>query len=269
MAKDYNKDIVELVEFNNSNSGNRHVCLMKNTYRNDEYNAIMGDLYALTGSEITTNIDFDCIGTVSDVVVNEGYLVSKNTKENVLFRMHIDDLKASLEFTESPSAREAIEKRISRMEKGVATLHVGGDSDIEMKELRHRVDDAIKAIKSAIKHGVLPGGGYAILKSVSLFPKEYETHCSDLFFKGITAPFYKLLENSLHTPAESESIREKIVNENVVYNAKERQFESLDRTYIYDPYNVVVSSVINSVSIFLTILSTECVILEKSRNYED
>lgn len=266
-AKDYSKEVVAIVDFNNMDRIGNKICLIKNQLRNDEYSSLISDLSHYTGAEPIKHFDeFDSeFGEANNVVVKQGYSIfgelegtQKELMDNYLFL-----LKAAAKEESSPAYAEQILKRVNRIENGITTFYVGGDSDIERIEKKHRVDDAYKACQIALKGKVLIGGGQALvlLSKELIYCNEYEK----IFHKTITKPFYEILANSLHSLNDSIDIKNKISFEQG-YNAKTRQFENLYESGIVDPVDVVINGLKNAVSIAMTILSTECLIVETHNN---
>lgn len=267
-AKDYSKEVVGIVDFNNLDRIGNRICLIKNQLRGSEYSDLINDLSNYTGAEPIKHFDeFDSeFGEAKNVVVKQGYTIfgelegtRKELMDNYLFL-----LKAAAKEESSPEYADQILKRVNRIENGITTFYVGGDSDIERIEKKHRVDDAYKACQIALKGKVIMGGGQAL----ALLSKKY-SECDDyekMFVEMIHKPFYEILANSLHTESESVIIREQLSFQNG-YNAKTRQFENLYESGIVDPVDVVINSLKNAVSIAMTILSTECLIVETHNIY--
>ena len=266
IAKNYSTDVVEVVDFNNSNALNPRVCLVKNIYRNDEYDGLMSDIEHYTEAERTKEYsDFDTVlGYVNDLVVKQGYMIFGEASESVKQPLedYLELLALSAKEESSAFLKEQILKRVSRIKNGVTTLYIGGDSEIEIKERRHRVEDAFKACKSAIKNKVVVGGGNTLMAITKLLVLNSPTEM--IFSRAILKPYLLILKNSMHLEAEINKISFEI-NFKICYNARERKYEHTEETSVLDPLNVVVNSIKNAVSIFLTVISTECVIIEKEK----
>lgn len=262
-AKDYSKEVVGIVDFNNMDRIGNKICLIKNQLRNDEYSNLIHDLSNYTGAEPIKHFDeFDAeFGEATNVVVKQGYTIfgelegtRKELMDNYLFL-----LKTAAKEESSPEYADQILKRVNRIENGITTFYVGGDSDIERIEKKHRVDDAYKACQIALKGKVVMGGGQALV----LLSKDLND-CDDyeqIFSRTIRKPFYEILLNSLHSESRCQVIRENLSFGNG-YNAKTRKFENLYESGIVDPVDVVINGLKNAVSIAMTILSTECLIVE-------
>lgn len=269
-AKDFSTDVNRIVDFNNSDRIGDKICLIKNYHRNDEYTALMNDLAHYTGAEIIQHFDeFDSeFGEACNVIVKPGYTIL-GAVEGTRLEL-LNDYLALLEMAakeeKSPAYATQYRKRIDKMKNGITTYYVGGSSDVEIKEKRHRVEDAYKACKAALKDKVIVGGGQSLVL-LSKRDQDIEYYES-IFYESIKKPFQEILKNSLHSERDIEHIANEIIFERG-YNAKTREFENLYESGIVDPTSVVINGLKNAVSIALTILSTECVIVATPNNYNN
>lgn len=263
IAKDFSKEVLSIVEFNNSDRTGFKICLIKNPLRNEEYNTLMADVAQYTGTDICKFYDeHDTVmGTAYDLTVKQGYTIFGQLPET-----EAEILKEYLQLLESASKEEKSNyysqmmlKRVSRMRSGVTTFYVGGESEIELKEKKHRVEDAYKSCKAALKNKVIIGGGQSLVLIVneSSHVSPYEL----CFYQAIVEPFKQILRNSLHKPENIKDIAREL-SWDKGYNAKTREFENLMETGIVDPASVQINALINAVSIAITVLSTECLIVE-------
>ncbi len=261
-AKDYSKDVLGVVDFSNMDRTGEKICLIKNTLRNDEYASLLSDISNYTGAEIIQNFDeFDAeFGEAHNVVVKQGYtILGENIgTQNELLNDYLYLLEQAAKEEKSNAYAVAFKKRIDRMRNGVTTFYVGGNSDIEIKEKKHRVEDAYKACKAALKDNVIMGGGQSLCLAT---PEGYLNSYQKVFYNATNKPFWEILLNSLHKQNDVIKIYEKI-SWKKGYNAKTRKFENLYDSGIVDPVSVVVNGLTNAVSIALTVLSTECLIVE-------
>lgn len=262
-AKDFSRDVTGIVDFNNQDRIGIKICLIKNQLRNEEYDNLMADISNYTGAEIIRHFDeFDSeLGEANNVVVKQGYTIFgeiEGTRKELL-----DDylylMESAAKEEKSSFISTNLNKRIDRMRNGITTFYVGGGSEIELKEKKHRVEDAYRACKLALKEKVVMGGGQTLVLLSPDFDK-----CNDyqlLFYQAIQKPFKEILKNSLHNDDDIIKIRERISFEKG-YNAKTRKYENLYDSGIVDPVSIVINGLENAVSIALTILSTECLIVE-------
>jgi len=263
IAKDYSKEVQGIVEFNNMDRTGNKICLIKNPLRNDEYNTMLQDIAQYTNAEVASSYsEYDTeLGIAYDLVVKQGYTVMgeiPETERKVL-DTYLSLLEQASEQEKSGHYSAMMLKRVARMRHGVTTFYVGGDSDIELKEKKHRVEDAYKSCKAALKDNVIMGGGQSlVLITLNYNPKEeYEM----AFYKAMFEPFNIILKNSLHKDDDRVNVSKQI-KWGYGYNAKTREYEDLHESGIIDPVSVQINALTNAVSIALTVLSTECLIVE-------
>ena len=161
-------------------------------------------------------------------------------------------LESDLKKAKSPGEVIRLEKRLARLKAKVATVKVGANSDIELKEKTDRVEDAICATKAAIKEGIVPGGGIALLNaSNKIKPTAFG---EEILLEAIKAPFKTILDNAGITDYEEPTVRGRglnVVTGNMV---------NMIKSGIIDPLQVTKSALQNAASVATTILSTDCVI---------
>jgi len=174
----------------------------------------------------------------------------------------IKKIEKNLKKTTDPILVQKYEGRLARLSAKVAIVKVGANSEIELKETQARVEDAICATKAAIKEGIVPGGGIALLNASWLMPSEKG---QDMFYKAIRAPFKTILDNAgiEHSEIPKELSDEVGVGLNVVTG----DMVDMIKSGIIDPLLVTKSALKNAASVATTILSTDCVI-NNIRNYE-
>ena len=263
-AKDFSKDVLDIIDYNNIDVSGIKTCPIKNTSRNQEYQDLIQDISNYTGAEIVQDFENSYIeGTVENLVVKQGYTVfgKPNDTQWQLLKQYISELELAAAAEASAYIAEDIKKRISKMTNGITTIYVGGNSDIELLEKKHRIDDAHNACKAALENGIIIGGGQSLLTIANQNDEGMHANkYKKVFFDAITAPFFQILKNSNHTDENAVEISAKI-DWKTGYNAKSRKFEDLMETGIVDPVKIVVDELINAVSIATTILSTECLIV--------
>lgn len=268
IAKDFSKDTISVAEFNNMDRAGQKICLIKNQLRNDEYRALMEDIEGYTGAQICKKFDEFSYepGIVENLVVKQGYTifngVSPTQKE--IFENYISDLGIAARQETSSARQKFINDRITKMKKGITTIYIGADSDIELREKMDRVKDAYNACRGAYESGIIIGGG----QSLVLFAKEQMekrelTDYQTIFYNAIQKPFEQILINSNHNESEIE-VRKKNLKMDFGYNAKIRKSENLYKSGIVDPAKIVANGIIFAVSIAMTVASTECLIVEQN-----
>ncbi|NDC22754.1 MAG: chaperonin GroEL [Proteobacteria bacterium] len=174
------------------------------------------------------------------------------------------EIKEQIEKSTSFYEKEKLQERLGKLVGGVAIISVGGNSDIEIKEKKDRVEDALFATKAALADGIVPGGGVALLQSSDIVQTETGDSRSTYIAKGILktallAPFKTILLN-----AGIENWWDKIPEDGFVYDAKNHKIVNGIESGIIDPTKVVITALRNAASVAGTILTTEAAIFEKA-----
>lgn len=221
---------------------------------------VMQDLAALTGAtlineDLGDDLDFikpeylgQCVKAVS--TDNETILQIKEHSEEVLDL--IKDLKDKITNATSPKVKNSFEKRLAMLSAKVAVVKVGANSEVELKEKKDRVEDAICATKAAIQNGIVPGGGIALLNASTAI--KAKSKGEEILLKAIKAPFETILSNAGISEYETPKAKGKglnVVTGNMV---------NMVKSGIIDPLLVTKSALLNAASVATTILSTDCVI---------
>ena len=190
----------------------------------------------------------ECLRAISDR--EETIIQIEDTPEEVL--EVIKQLQTQIEETSNPNLVIRLEKRLARLLAKVAVVKVGANSEVELKEKRDRVEDAICATKAAIKEGIVPGGGIALLNAAdAIVPKSIS---EEVLLEAIKAPYNTILENAGITDYEAPKVKGRGLN---VVTGKT---VSMVKSGIIDPLLVTKSALKNAASVATTILSTDCVI---------
>ena len=222
---------------------------------------VLSDLCAVTGATLINEDlgdDMDIIqpehlGTcIKSVTNHEETILQVDLTENTEVKETIALLEKNIKETKNPNIIIRLEKRLAKLKAKVATVKVGANSEIELKEKRDRVEDAICATKAAIKEGIVPGGGIALLNaSMHLEPKSIG---EEVLYQAIKQPFELILKNAgvedYETP-EVEGLGLDVVTGKTV---------DMVKAGIIDPLLVTKSALMNAASVATTILSTDCVI---------
>ena len=220
----------------------------------------LNDLALLTGATVINedlgdDVDLitpDMLGTCIKSVTSQNDTILQVTKDNEEFDNLIKEIKDRIANTKNAGAIIKLEKRLSRLSAKVAIVKVGANSEIELKEKTDRVEDAVCATKAAIKEGIVPGGGIALLNaSLKIKPK---SKSEEVLLKAIQAPFKTILKNAGIETYEMPKVKGKgldVVTGNMV---------NMIKSGIIDPLLVTKSALRNAASVATTILSTDCVI---------
>ena len=180
--------------------------------------------------------------------------------------MRVNQIKAQMETTTSDYDREKLQERLAKLAGGVAVLYVGAASEVEMKEKKDRVDDALHATRAAVEEGIVPGGGVALVraaKSLNSIKAENEDERTgvQIITKAIEAPIRQIVANA---GGEGAVIVSKIQEgkADFGYNAKTDTFEHMLEAGIIDPTKVTRVALENAASVAGMLLTTECVLAD-------
>ncbi len=239
----------------------------------DRRKAMLEDIAILTGGTVISeekgykleNTTLDDLGSCEKIVVDKDNTTIVNGKGNdAEIKARIKQIKAQIETTTSDYDREKLQERLAKLAGGVAVLYIGAPTEVEMKEKKDRVDDALHATRAAVEEGIVTGGGVALVRAISSLDNlKGETEDEDTGIQIIR----KALEAPLRTIANNAGVEGSVVLQNVLakkgdygYNARKDTYENLKKAGIIDPTKVTRVAVENAGSIAGMILTTECVI---------
>ena len=180
----------------------------------------------------------------------------------------IEALKKEVEEIDSLHAAERAQERITRLASGIAVIRIGGATEIEVTEKRHRVEDALEAVRSAQEDGIVPGGGAALIRasmSIDLDDVEHQDQAigASVLQTATVAPMKKIIENAGMSPDLIINTLVGIEEEEIGFNAKTGAFENLIETGVIDPVKVTKTALRNAASAAGTLLTTNCAVLRK------
>ena len=242
----------------------------------DRRKAMLEDIAILTGGTVISeeqgykldSVTVDMLGTCEKIVVDKDNttIVNGNGNESSI-EARINTIKQQIESTTSDYDREKLQERLAKLAGGVAVLYVGAATEVEMKEKKDRVDDALHATRAAVEEGIVTGGGVALVRAIdALDGMEGE---NDDQSTGI-AIVRKALESPLRTIAENAGVEGSVVLMKVKdsqgshgFNARTETYEDLKAAGVVDPTKVSRIAVENAASIAAMVLTTECVINDK------
>lgn len=252
-------------------------CAVKAPGFGDSRANTLRDLAVLTGGELWTeelgielaNITPAFLGHANRVVVSKDETIivtDDSTKEAV--EEHVKVLKAQLEKEEGEYQKEKLQERIARLAGGVGVIQVGAASEVELKEKKLRIEDALNATKAAKAEGIVAGGGYTLLEAQQYEKaKELDSSYSPDYIAG-----YNILINSLSLPVKQiadnagisgDSVVDECISQKLGYNALMGTYENLLDTGVIDPAKVTKQALINAASIAGMLLTTEAAIVEE------
>jgi chaperonin GroEL len=180
----------------------------------------------------------------------------------------VESLTALMKDTEDLKEAEAIQERITRLQSAVAVVRIGGATEIEVTEKKHRVEDALEAVRSAQEEGIVPGGGTALMKAAHAvrveLANEDELRGAQALAEACTAPMKQILKNAdVSSDLVMNTLPYDEENLNVGFNARTENFEDLVESGVIDPAKTVKCALQNAASAAGTLLTTNCAVLKK------
>ena len=255
------------------------ICAVKAPGFGDRRKEMLEDIAILTGGVVISEekglkleqATIEMLGTADKVTVSKDYTTIVNgagAKENIKERC--DQIKAQIVATKSDYDREKLQERLAKLSGGVAVLYVGAASEVEMKEKKDRVDDALRATRAAIEEGIIPGGGVAYLRAIDSLEgltgdNADETTGIGIIKRAIEEPLREIVANAGKEGAVVvQKVREG--KGDFGYNARTDVYENLHAAGVVDPAKVARVALENAASIAGMFLTTECVIVEKKED---
>ena len=241
----------------------------------DRRKAMLEDIAILTGGTVISeergfkleNTTLEMLGQTDKIVVDKDNTTIVNGKgEKDAITLRVNQIKAQMETTSSDYDKEKLQERLAKLAGGVAVLYVGAASEVEMKEKKDRVDDALHATRAAVEEGIVPGGGVALVraaKALNSIKAENEDQKTgiQIITKAIEAPIRQIVSNA---GGEGAVIVSKIQEgkADFGYNAKTDTFEHMLEAGIIDPTKVTRVALENAASVAGMLLTTECVLAD-------
>ncbi len=267
----------------NKMRGILNVCAVKAPDFGDRRTLLMNDMATLTGGQVVDKdkgmklekFDLNWLGECRSVNITKEQttIVDGAGTEEDIERL-CNEIQSQIENSTSPFEVEKLQERLAKLTGGVAVVHVGGNTETEMRERKDRVDDALQATKAAIEEGIIPGGGVALLRSsedvtCKTTNNDQKIGC-DIMSSALRQPFKQILTNAgLDDSPRIEFSTTSAENRNIGYNIKTGKFEDFLKAGIIDPTKVTRCALENAASIAGTILLTECTVVNKPQENED
>jgi len=255
------------------------ICAVKAPGFGDRRKEMLEDIAILTGGIVISDekgikleqTTLEMLGTAEKVTVNKDNTVLVNgagTKEGIATR--IAQIRAQIATTTSDYDREKLQERLAKLSGGVAVLYVGAASEVEMKEKKDRVDDALSATRAAIEEGIVPGGGVAYIRAIAALENlkasnDDEQTGIEIIKRAIEEPLRQIVANA---GKEGAVIVQKVREgkDDFGYNAHTEKYENFFAAGVVDPAKVCRVALENAASIAGMFLTTECVISEKKED---
>jgi chaperonin GroEL len=243
----------------------------------DRRKAMLGDIATLTAGEMISedlgikleNVTLNMLGQAKKVTIdkdNTTIVDGAGSAEEIKGR--VEQIRAQIETTTSDYDREKLQERLAKLAGGVAVIKVGGASEVEVKERKDRVDDALHATRAAVEEGIVPGGGTALLYATKALEglkgaNDDQTRGIDIVRKAIQSPVRQIAENAGHDGAvvAGNLLREN--DETKGFNAQTEEYENLFQSGVIDPTKVVRTALQDAASVAGLLITTEAAISEK------
>ncbi|CUR59308.1 60 kDa chaperonin [metagenome] len=242
----------------------------------DRRKAMMEDIATLTGGQVVSpevglkldQVGLDILGQARRVVITkDNTTIVDGAGEAASVEGRVNQIKAEIENTDSDWDREKLQERLAKLAGGVCVIKVGAATEVELKEKKHRIEDAVSATRAAIEEGIVPGGGSALIHAVAVLEK-------DLGLTGDEAAGVRIVRKAADEPlrwiAENGGVNGYVVTSKVRelglgngYNAATETYGDLVAQGVLDPVKVTRSALVNATSIAGMLLTTETLIVEK------
>ena len=256
--------------------GSLKICAVKAPGFGDRRKEMLEDIAVLTGGIVISEekglklegATVDMLGTAEKVSVNkETTVIVNGLGDKTAIAERVAQIKTQIETTKSTYDKEKLQERLAKLAGGVAVLYIGAPSEVEMKEKKDRVDDALSATRAAVAEGIVPGGGVAYIRCISSLEgmkgdNDDETTGIEIIRRAIEEPLRQIVANAgLEGAVVVQKVKEGTGD--FGYNARTDSYENLFTTGVIDPAKVSRVALENAASIAGMFLTTECVIAEK------
>ncbi len=256
--------------------GSLKVCAVKAPGFGDRRKEMLEDIAILTGGVVVSEekgiklegATVDMLGTAEKITVNkDNTTIVNGAGDKDAIKERVAQIRAQIENTKSTYDKEKLQERLAKLAGGVAVLYIGAPSEVEMKEKKDRVDDALSATRAAVAEGIVPGGGVAYIRAIQAIAEMKgdnadETTGIAIVRRAIEEPLRQIVHNA---GLEGAVVVQKVKDGegDFGYNARTDTYEKLFETGVIDPAKVARVALENAASIAGMFLTTECVIAEK------
>ena len=241
----------------------------------DRRKAMLEDIAILTGGTVISeelgftleNATLEMLGTAETVTIDkDNTTIVKGAGNKNDIKARVNQIKAQIETTTSDYDKEKLQERLAKLAGGVAVLYVGAASEVEMKEKKDRVDDALNATRAAVEEGIVAGGGVALVRAISVLEKLNADSLDEqtginIVAKAIESPLRTIVDNA---GGEGSVVINKVVEgkNNFGYDAKADKYVDMLKAGIIDPKKVTRVALENAASVAGMILTTECALVD-------
>jgi chaperonin GroEL len=241
----------------------------------DRRKAMLEDIAILTGGTVISeergfsleNATLDLLGTAETITVDkDNTTIVNGSGDAEIIKSRVNQIKAQIETTTSDYDKEKLQERLAKLAGGVAVLYVGAASEVEMKEKKDRVDDALHATRAAVEEGIVAGGGVALVRAKQVLEKITTDNLDEvtgvqIVARAIEAPLRTIVENA---GGEGSVVINKVLEgkKNFGYDAKSDEYVDMLKAGIIDPKKVTRVALENAASVAGMILTTECALID-------
>ncbi|MGJ8664772.1 MAG: chaperonin GroEL [Patiriisocius sp.] len=259
----------------NKMRGSLKIAAVKAPGFGDRRKAMLEDIAVLTGGTVISeergftleNATIDMLGTAETVTLDkDNTTIVNGAGKKADIQSRVGQIKAQIESTTSDYDKEKLQERLAKLAGGVAVLYVGAASEVEMKEKKDRVDDALHATRAAVEEGIVAGGGVALVRAKSVLSKITTDHLDEttgiqIVARAIEAPLRTIVENA---GGEGSVVVSKVLEgkKNFGYDAKTEKYVDMLKAGIIDPKKVTRIALENAASVAGMILTTECALID-------
>ena len=258
----------------NKMRGTMKVCAVKAPDFGDRRKLVLEDIAITTGGQVfdkqkgmkLDKFSWEWFGEARTVTVGKEQTTIVDGKGGIeQIEARIEELQQQIDKATTPFETEKLQERLAKFVGGVAIIHVGGNTETEMKEKKDRVDDALHATKAAIEEGIVPGGGTALLYASSGL--EAKSTGAQIVIEACAKPFNQILVNAGYDQIKGQILADNLVNSGndtwAGYNIKTDEVVNMKETGIIDPTKVARTALQNAASVAGTVLLTECTVVDE------
>jgi len=259
--------------------GSLRICAVKAPGFGDRRKDMLEDIAILTGGIVITeekglkleNATIDMLGSAEKITVNkDNTTIVNGGGDKAQIEARIAQLKSQMENTTSDYDREKLQERLAKLAGGVAVLYIGAATEVEMKEKKDRVNDALSATRAAVEEGIIPGGGVGYIRAINALEgmkgeNDDETTGIAIVRRALEEPLRQIVENAgLDGAIVVQKVRES--KGDYGYNVRTDSYENLHDAGVIDPTKVARVALENAASIAGMLLTTECVVSAKEED---
>jgi len=258
----------------NKMRGTMKVCAVKAPDFGDRRKLVLEDIAITTGGQVfdkqkgmkLDKFSWEWFGEARTVTVGKEQTTIVDGKGGIEpIEARIEELQQQIDKATTPFETEKLQERLAKFVGGVAIIHVGGNTETEMKEKKDRVDDALHATKAAIEEGIVPGGGIALLYASSGL--EAKTTGASIVVEACAKPFNQILVNAGYDEVKGQILADNLVNSGndtwAGFNIKAEEIVNMKKAGIIDPTKVARTALQNAASVAGTVLLTECTVVDE------